>query len=100
MQVQADRLVGEVVFIDHFGNLITNIPGDALDERQGRILVGGQEVPRRVRSYADAEPGTVVALVSSSGRLEIAVNQGSAAKRLEARVGTRVSVAKNGAPGA
>jgi S-adenosylmethionine hydrolase len=91
----SDRLTGEVLFIDHFGNLITNIPGEAflaLAASPVRITVGNREVPRRVRTYAEAEPGSVVALVSSSGMLEVAVTQGSAADRLQARPGTPVVV--------
>src|SRR5262249_11461026 len=83
------------VCIDQCGNLITNIPGEAflaLASRPVRVTVGSREVPRRVRTYAEAEPGSVVALVSSSGMLEVAVTQGSAADRLQARPGTPVAV--------
>jgi S-adenosylmethionine hydrolase len=47
---------------------------------------------RRVRTYAEADPGSVVALTSSGGMLEIAVVQGSAAARLNVGVGTQVTV--------
>jgi S-adenosylmethionine hydrolase len=90
-----DRLAGEVVFIDDFGNLLTNIPGEAFrafSGRRVRIAVGEQEVTRIVRTYGEAEPGTPVALISSSGELEIAVNHGSAAVVLQAGMGTRVVV--------
>ena len=90
-----NRLQGEVVFVDRFGNLITNIPGAAcplLTEGRMQVIVEEQEVPRCVRTYAEAEPGVLVALVSSSGRLEIAVRNGSAAQRLRAGVGTVVRV--------
>ncbi|MFN4257744.1 MAG: S-adenosyl-l-methionine hydroxide adenosyltransferase family protein [Gemmataceae bacterium] len=82
---------GEVVFIDHFGNLITNIPGAALATAQ-TILMDNREVANRVRTYADAAPGTLVALVSSGGWLEIAVVQGNAAQRLQVIAGARVLV--------
>lgn len=88
-----DSLTGAVEFVDHFGNLITNLPGDVLitqDERPLRITVSGQEVARRVRTYAEAKPGTLVALVSSTGMLEVAVVQGNAADQLQATVGTEV----------
>lgn len=91
-----DRLQGEVVFVDHYGNLITNIPGEAflpLTGRPIRVTVGGVETTLKVRTYSDAGPGTLVALVSSSGMLEIAVVQGSAAKRAGAGMGTPVTVA-------
>jgi S-adenosylmethionine hydrolase len=86
-----------VVFVDHFGNLITNIPGAALPANPASRLtvwVGEKtlQLPR-VRTYAEAAAGTVVALVSSAGTLEIAVPHGSAAGTLGVRTGTRVKVA-------
>ena len=74
--------VAEVVFVDHYGNLITNIPGEAfltLTGRPVRVTVGAAETTLKVRTYSEAERGTLVALVSSAGMLEIAVVQGSAA---------------------
>jgi S-adenosyl-L-methionine hydrolase (adenosine-forming) len=85
---------GEVLYIDHFGNLITNIPGETLtlDDRPKRVRVAGVEVPHIVRTYSDAEPGALIALVSSSEWLEVAVNQGNAARKLGATVGTSVTI--------
>ena len=93
-RLDPERLAGEVVFVDHFGNLITNISGSALSLLAGppRFRVGNEELVRQVRSYAEAEPGTPVALVSSGGMLEIAVTNGNAAERFGARVGTPVVV--------
>jgi S-adenosylmethionine hydrolase len=90
----ANGIVGEVVYVDRFGNLITNIPGEALtlDDRPKRIRVAGIEVPRIVRAYSDAEPGTLIALVSSTESLEVAVNQGDAARQLSAPIGTPVTI--------
>ncbi len=93
--LHADGLTGEVVFVDHFGNLITNIADEALAKlapAKVRIFVGDKEIPRRARTYAEAEPGALVALVSSTGTLEIAVQQGHAARQLHAGVGSRVVV--------
>jgi S-adenosylmethionine hydrolase len=89
---------GEVVFVDHFGNLITNIPGEWVGSA-GTIHVGWTTVPRLVHTYAEAEPGALVALVSSAGLLEIAVAQGNAAERLQLGVGAPVAVRLTG-PGA
>jgi S-adenosylmethionine hydrolase len=80
-----------VVFVDHFGNLITNIPGEAVAE-MSLPRVAGRLVPRRVRTYADAAPGELVALAGSDGLLEIAVVGGSAARQLGAGVGAAVEV--------
>lgn len=90
----AHGIAGEVIYIDHFGNIITNISGEALtlDDRPKRIKIGGVEVPRIVRTYSDAEPGTLIALVSSTEWLEVAVNQGYAARQLDARIGTPVTI--------
>jgi S-adenosylmethionine hydrolase len=89
------QVQGEVLFIDSFGNLLTNLPAEALERWAGqpmRVLVGGVEIPRWVRAYGEAEPGSLVALISSAGTLEIAVSHGSAAVQLGADVGTPVSV--------
>ncbi len=88
-------IVGEVVFIDRFGNLITNIPEAWLprgSDRDFQVSVDGQAVTNRVRTYGEAPAGTLVALISSVDTLEVAVTQGSAAERLKARVGSAVQV--------
>jgi S-adenosylmethionine hydrolase len=91
---QGDVIVGEVIFVDHFGNLITNIPGAKLTDDPGaqQITVSGGAPLRRVGTYSDARPGELTALVSSSGLLEVAENQGNAAKRLAQGVGAPVRV--------
>lgn len=92
---RADGWVGEVVFVDHFGNLITNLPGERFIQqvhRPLRVRVAAHEVSRWVRTYAEAEPGSLVVLVSSAGTVEIAVVQGSAQQRLAVGVGARVEV--------
>jgi S-adenosylmethionine hydrolase len=75
--------------------LISNIAADLFSSWQGQpvqVTVGDRPVPRLVRAYAEAEPGSLVALVSSAGLLEVAVNQGSAARRLQAGVGTPLTI--------
>lgn len=82
---------GEVIFVDDFGNLLTNLPSNLLGPGSAvRIL--GQAAAAVVGTYGQAEPGTLVALGSSSGELEIAVVQGHAARQLGAGVGTVVEV--------
>lgn len=98
-RTEPDRLRGEVVFVDHYGNLISNIPGAAFRELvRGpvRVRVGRRVVTQCVDTYAEADPGTPVALVSSGGWLEVAVTGGNAAAVLRARVGTPVEVAASG----
>jgi S-adenosylmethionine hydrolase len=86
-------VVGEVLHVDAFGNLVTNLPA-ALWPRlvaAGRLRVGGHDVTTLVRTYGDAAPGTPVALVGSQGFIEAAVVEGRADLRLAAGVGTRVA---------
>jgi S-adenosylmethionine hydrolase len=84
---------GEVIFVDRFGNLISNIPGSVLGTRTWEATLPGIPRPiRRVRTYADARPGDLVALISSSGLLEVALVQGNAAQELQAGPGASVHV--------
>jgi S-adenosyl-L-methionine hydrolase (adenosine-forming) len=87
---------GEVVFVDDFGNLITNLPLEAGSRAPGwRVELAGHVLDRHVVAYGDAPPGTVVTLRSSVATLEIAVVQGNAAARLQAAVGAPVRMLTN-----
>lgn len=93
-RIAADHALGEVLLVDSFGNLLTNIPADRLPaaalgadlvvECKGRTIAGLQS------AYEVAPPGTLVAIVDSQGRLEIAAVRGSAASVLGACEGTAV----------
>jgi len=86
-------IVGEIVSVDHFGNLVTNIPGsrfagsDTVEVRFGKHVIG-----RLATSYAEGKKGQILALVGSTGNLEISVNQGNARKKTGAKVGDGVRV--------
>ena len=93
-------VVGEVLRIDRFGNLITNIDrrtfdvgimpgGDALE-----VQVGGHQVQKVVSTYADAGPGEICALFGSTDHLEIAANGASAARLLDLGRGAAVRVVR------
>jgi S-adenosyl-L-methionine hydrolase (adenosine-forming) len=83
---------GEVVVVDRFGNLISNISPGAGELVRG-VHVGTQATPRFVRTYGDAEPGDLVALIGSGGRVEVAVVNGSAAARLGLGIGDSIEIA-------
>jgi S-adenosylmethionine hydrolase len=87
----ANWLEGEVTFVDDFGNLISNFPASMLP-KSFRVSLAGQEITRFVRSYSEAQPGELVALISSDGHLEIAVVNGNAAEHLRAGNGAVVTV--------
>ena len=84
---------GWVVHIDRFGNCITNIPGKLLDmKRPMRIYVGNAIIDGVHRTYGEVPPGEPLALVGSSGMLEIAINGGNAAELFGIRKGAPVNV--------
>ncbi len=93
-----DEIRGEVLRVDRFGNLITNIGRGALERLLTKgtveILIGSDVVPRFVSTYADAARGSICALIGSSEQLEIAVNGGSAAEALSKGRGAPVHVAR------
>jgi len=83
---------GEVVHVDAFGNLVTNLPATLLPRLLAaeRILVGDHAVTRVVRTYGEGARGSLVALEGSQEALEVAVVEGRASDRLGATVGTPV----------
>jgi len=88
-----DGVRGEVIQIDHFGNATTNISYDRLRPQLDRkVRVRNRNVGRLRRTYQDVAPGKVVALIGSSGLLEIAVRDGSASDDLKIRVGDPVQL--------
>lgn len=82
-------LVGEVIYVDRFGTLISNIRGDQV-EPGVRIKVGGVEIGTLARTFGDVPRGALVAFVGSAGTVEIAVRDGSAARRVGVGVGAPV----------
>ncbi|MGH9384704.1 MAG: SAM hydrolase/SAM-dependent halogenase family protein [Vicinamibacterales bacterium] len=96
LTVSSDRIDGEVVRIDRFGNLITNIDRRTFDQfaRDGPIVVrvGAHEVPRLVATYAEVPAGALCALFGGTDHLEIAANAGDAAAMLRLSRGAPVTV--------
>ena len=84
------ELHGRIVFVDRFGNALTDLTAARIAEAFGAVVPGHtlevQLFQRRIRglaqSYGDAVVGTLVAVLGSSGRLEIAQVGGDAAERL------------------
>jgi hypothetical protein len=78
---------GTVLHIDRFGNVITGFRAADFPAR-GAIQAGSETIHRRAATYADVPPGQLFLLEGSSGHIEIALNQGSAAQRLGIGVGS------------
>lgn len=95
------ELIGEIVSIDRFGNLITNIDSKILDEfcstkaEKGiQIIIGKNKIDNLSKSYADAGEKNPLAIMGSRGFLEIAVNQGSAEQYFNAKKRDKVRIVK------
>lgn len=89
-----DELHGEVLFIDHYGNAVTDIRRSHVDPGY-RISLGkvaDTVCPVFVETYAQAPAGELVMLFGSSDRLEFAVVNGSASSAHDLRPGDRVRV--------
>jgi hypothetical protein len=80
---------GEVLWVDRFGNVVTNLPGGLL-RPASRLWVAGRPVGRVGTHYAQAVRGRLLALPGSFGMIEVSVNGGSASERLGAGIGSPV----------
>jgi hypothetical protein len=80
-QRSAEHVVGLVVHIDRFGNLITNIPA-AWMRADMVVEAGGHVIGQMRTTYADVRLGDVVAVIGSRGMLELSVRDGNAAVML------------------
>lgn len=86
---------GEIIHIDRFGNLITNLPASEFNEMRPKgmaLKVGLTLIARVLPSYSAAEDAEPFLIAGSHGNLEAAVNQGSAAKRLGVGLGAPVEL--------
>jgi S-adenosylmethionine hydrolase len=97
-RTEGSALVGEIVRIDHFGNLITNITREHLapflESEDLTITIGGLVLNTLSTTYGDVPMGQPLALIGSSHLLEIAINMGNAHNELgeKCKIGTKVIV--------
>jgi len=94
---EGSSLVGEVLWVDRFGNLVTSIPGDLLAgmPRGSRVIVetASARLPAAsAGTFADVQPGQAAVLIGSDGMVEVAINRGSAGTRLAAVLGVALRV--------
>ena len=95
-QVTDKAIIGQVIWIDAFGNLVTNISREILESREGGngvvIHAGSAEINHLNRSYAESAIGEVLAILGSFSRLEISINQGNAAQTLGLKRGDAITI--------
>jgi hypothetical protein len=99
--LKSGKLTGEILHIDDFGNIITNIASADLDrmgvknESRLKITMRDNAIEVKFRkTYGDAPRGTILTLIGSHDFLEVAINQDNAAKRQKIEVGDIVAVEK------
>jgi S-adenosyl-L-methionine hydrolase (adenosine-forming) len=97
-RLEDQRIVGEVLKLDRFGNIITNIPRRAvahftnLNPDGFVIRMGSAEITHLRTAYAQAAAGELFGILGSMGYLEIAANRGSAVEITGAKVGDMVEL--------
>ena len=98
-QTKRGELVGEVLHVDDFGNIVSNISAEDLERagfREGTTLLvrlGGKTLTLQFCSaYGEVPAGTILALIGSNNFLEVAVNQGSASRTFKTKIGNPLAV--------
>ena len=111
LTVTDTTIAGEVIYIDHFGNVITSIgrlvwegallsldpafgdaPAGIINAARVRVLVAGRDLGPVRHTYGEVSPGEPLALVGSEGLLELAVNRGHGAQALNLKIGDYVEI--------
>ncbi|MBI2340929.1 MAG: SAM-dependent chlorinase/fluorinase [Deltaproteobacteria bacterium] len=95
-RIEKDRIEGTVIYIDHFGNGITNIESASFDGKVGRrrfqFSVGGRRITAIARNYDEMPAGRPTLVRGSSGFIEVAMNRGSVAKKWKLKTGQKVNL--------
>ncbi len=86
------NLIGHILHIDHFGNLITDITSQDLPSGGYSIQVAGHQIGSLSHSYEQRRD--LLALIGSSGRLEIALTGGNAARLLGSKLGDELRITR------
>jgi S-adenosylmethionine hydrolase len=95
--LRKDVLVGEVLHVDNFGNIITNISEKEIAQLRTKDVVSvklpNQKLKLKLcKAYGEAKPQEPLALIGSHNYLEIAINQGDAAAEFKTRPGDKIKL--------
>ena len=96
-QQEDGSIAGQVIYVDGFGNLVSNITAEQIEAAYGEldlveITCAGQRVGPLQGAYGFVDEGQPLAIINSSNRLEVAVNGGSASAQLQAGFGAEILV--------
>jgi hypothetical protein len=98
VQPQSGEREFKVIYIDHFGNLVTNIRNDEVPNHF-ELEINGRRISKLREFYAEAEFGELFMICGSAGFLEIAIRDGSAQTELGVKPGTLTNLKILAAPG-
>lgn len=94
-EIKKDSIKGEIIYIDRFGNLISNISKEHLngfEKREFSITIGNRKIEKLSRSYFDAKSKQLLALINSSNFLEISARENRADIVLGAKIGDKLRI--------
>lgn len=97
-EILNQRIVGKIIYIDSFGNIVTNIDGEVLKKHFDFNKKIGIYVKRKrkeiffVKSYGFVEKGEFLGTIGSSNLFEISINQGNAREKLGVKTGDEIKI--------
>jgi len=95
--INRGRIVGEIVYIDHFGSMASNISEEMVGELKTepeaiKIEINGELIEGMVKTFGEREPGSLVCLYSSTGVVIVSEVNGNASQRLKGKIGDRIEM--------
>ena len=92
--VKDNEIIGNILYVDKFGNLITNIPTELLEKskKEFYLVFGKRKICNYAQSYSSVRRGRLLFLGGSLGLIEIAAREESAAQKLGAESGDEVRI--------
>ncbi len=86
-----ENIMGCIQYIDHFGNLVSNISGNLVKGHHWNVNIRGNVIEAR-NTYSDVKVGEIVAIIGSHGWVEVAMNSGNAKQALDIENGSQVTI--------
>ncbi len=92
-RVENNETIGEVIYIDKFGNLISNIKENQISADGVEVEIKGIKIRNLSKKYSEGSEGKPIALVNSGFKtLEVSLNRGNAASFFDSRVGEKITI--------
>ena len=97
--VEKNRLLGEIIYVDRFGNLITDINRDVflqfIERKKFRIVIGETRISKISSSYQEGKEGSPIAIFDSFDNLEISLYRSDASRSLNLNKGSKIYIEKS-----